>query len=109
MLSRGQKAWSQLARSCTGTEAGGWGSDRKPRATLQAEGREGRGMSSQSEELSSSGWKQITGVSIGSGSNQEGKVRPAWRVRVGQGLKFKGFLRMTQIPETPQNSHQCVR
>lgn len=51
---------------------------------------EERAMSSQSQaELSSSGWIQITGASIGSGSNQEGKVRPDINVGSQCGSRLK--------------------
>lgn len=104
----GQKAWRQLAGRLHRHRSWGLGKCQEATGYTAAEGREGDGCLAKSQELSSSGWKQITGVSIGSGSSQEGKVRPAWGVSVGAGgscspcqrLKFKRFLRMTQIPET---------
>lgn len=51
---------------------------------------EERAVSSQSlVELSRSGWIQITGASIGSGSNQEGKVRPDINVGSQCGSRLK--------------------
>lgn len=37
MLNSGQKAWGRVTGSWTGTEAGGWGSDRKPMVKLQGQ------------------------------------------------------------------------